>query len=123
MENADLAIDAGELAKGRLRDWDGGETHGIRCGTTTLEGLFSAGPTHDLIGHLQARDSALWAADCKTQKRLIVRPTHKGIEIRKELAQRMRAKKSKLLYTRNMSWTSQGLVSATTEDAVLGSGT
>lgn len=114
VENADLAIAADELARGKLRDWETGEIFQIQCGMTALEGLFSAGPTHDLIGHLPGRepigafefhpledgrmvgkDLSLWAANCKTQKHLLVQPTHKGIEVRKELAMKMRQKKSK----------------------------
>lgn len=138
VENSDLAIAASELAKGKLRDWDSGEAYSAPCGMTALEGLFAVGPTHDLIGHLHgkdprgafefhplkegviAKDASLWAADCETQKRLIVQPTHKGIVVRKELAQRMRQRKSKLLYARGMSWLSQSLLTATTDDLILG---
>ena len=128
VENADLAVDSLRLAKGELRDWKTGQTHHIQCGMTTLEKLFAVGPTHHLIGHLSgrepigafefhpladkrviARDASLWEANCKTQKWLITKPTHKGIVVRKELAQRMRAKKSQLLFARNMSWLSQAL--------------
>ena len=138
VENSDLAIAASELAKGKLRDWDSDKVSRVPCGMTTLEGLFTVGPTHHLIGHLPgrepigafefhplkerviAKDASLWAANCETQKRLIVQPTHKGIVVRKELAQRMRRRKSKLLYARGMSWLSQSLLTATTDDLVLG---
>ena len=56
VENADLAIAADELARDKLRDWETGEVFQIQCGVTALEGLFSAGPTHDLIGHLPGRE-------------------------------------------------------------------
>ena len=140
VENADLAIDSLLLAKGELREWKTGQVHKIQCGMTTLEKMFQVGPTHDLIGHLAgrdprgafefhrladerviARDVSLWEANCRTQKRLIAEPTHKGLEVRKEPAKRMRAKKGKLLYQRNMSWLSQALLAASTKDDVLGS--
>ena len=139
VENKDLAVDSLLLAKGELREWKSGQTHHIQCGMTTLEKLFAVGPTHDLIGHLAgrdprgafefhpladerviARDVSLWEANCKTQKWLIAEPTHKGIEVRKELATRMRAKKGKLLYRRGMRWTSQALLAASARDDVLG---
>ena len=104
---------------------------------STLEECFAVGPTHDLIGHLAGRDPrgafefhplekevaadvSLWAANCQTQKRLLVSPTHKGVPVRPELAQRMRSKKSKLHYSRNMSWTSQALLAAMTADLAMG---
>ncbi len=139
VENADLAVDSLMLAKGELREWKSGQTHHIQCGMTTLEKLFAVGPTHHLIGHLPgrepigafefhrladeraiARDASLWEANCRTQKWLIAEPTHKGIEVRKELATRMRPKKSKLLYQRGMSWFSQALLAASTRDDVIG---
>lgn len=140
VENADLAVDSLRLAKGELRCWKtGGESHKIQCGMTTIENLFAIGPTHDLIGHLAgrdprgafefhpladnrviARDISLWEANCKTQKRLIAEPTHKGVVVRPELSQRMRQKKSKLHYRRGMRWTSQALLAASTKDEVLG---
>ena len=43
------------------------------------------------------------------------------MEVRKELAKRMRAQKSDLLYRRGMRWTSQALLAASTKDDVLGS--
>ena len=117
-----------------------GQVHKIQCGMTTLEKMFAVGPTHDLIGHLAgrdprgafefhrladerviARDVSLWEANCKTQKWLIAEPTHKGMEVRKELAKRMRAQKSDLLYQRGMRWTSQALLAASTRDDVIGS--
>lgn len=139
VENADLAVDSLRLAKGELRCWNSGQSHKIPCGMTTIENLFAVGPTHDLIGHLAgrdprgafefhpladergiARDVSLWEANCKTQKWLIVEPTHKGVVVRPELAKRMRQKKSQLLLARNMSWTSQALLAASTRDDVLG---
>lgn len=139
VENADLAVDSLLLAKGELRCWNTGQSHKIQCGMTTLEKMFQVGPTHHLIGHLPgrepigafefhpladerviARDASLWEANCKTQKWLLTEPTHKGLEVRKELAQRMRDQKSKLLYRRGMRWTSQALLAATTRDEVIG---
>lgn len=139
VENSDLAVDALLLAKGKLRSWNTGQVHVISCGMTTMERLFAVGPTHDLIGHLAgrdprgafefhpladprvvARDAALWEANCQTQKRLLVKPTHKGVEVRPQLARRMRAQKSHLLYQRGMSWISQALLAATTNHEVIG---
>ena len=137
VENAQLAVDAVDMAKGRLR-CPPANHNAVECGMTTIGKLFAVGPTHDLIGHLAGRDPrgafafhrlsadeyaadvSLWAADCKTQRHLIVSPTHKGVVVRKELAQRMRTRQSPLLYARGMSWTSQALLAATTPESAHG---
>lgn len=49
VENADLAIDASELASGKLRSWNSWQTHSIPLRIhyfTTLENLFAVGLTH-----------------------------------------------------------------------------
>ena len=111
---------------------------------TTLSQLFSVGPTHHLIGHIVDGDPigafemhemhsddsianpdlSLWHANAKTQKQMLVHPTHKGLSVlnvdRSDLETTMRASVSKLLYARNMRWTSQAILAATTEYPVLG---
>lgn len=136
VENGELAVASVEIANGKLRDWNDGQVFSLSP-MTPLETPFAVGPTHHLIGHLAGRepigafefhplreevaaDAALWAANCQTQKRLLVSPTHKGVVVRKELAQRMRAQKSRLHYARGMRWTSQALLAARTEGLALG---
>ena len=111
---------------------------------TTIDRLFRVGPTHHRIGHLQSNepigafelhevvdardaagsDRALWKADNQTQRRLKVRPTHKGVAPAgigtDSLRNRMRSFKSILFYARNMRWTSQALLAATTPNPVMG---
>lgn len=111
---------------------------------TTLEGLFTIGPTHHRIGHLRGNspigafelcpltsssdswglDRALWAADSKSQTKLVIQPTHKGYApsgVGSNSARAaMRRFQSTLFYSRNMRWTSQSLVSATCPRVVLG---
>ena len=111
---------------------------------TTLERLFEVGPTHDLIGHMPERDPrgafefnkltgptdvwgkdrALWAANSKTQKQLVVHPTHKGsaptgVGSESKRAA-MRQHQSMLFYARNMRWTSQAILAASTRQSVHG---
>lgn len=114
---------------------------------TTIGHLFEVGPTHDLIGHLRNKDPrgafefhelrddddvrgpdrSLWHADSKSQRQLLVRPTHKGIpppnEDRGLQQASMRKSRSTLLYSRNMRWTSQALLAATTYRPVMGGST
>ena len=74
----------------------------------------------DAIG----RDRALWSVASKLQKRLLVGPTHKGVSPagvgspadREE----MRARKSDLFYSRNMRWTSQALLAASSVAPLMG---
>jgi len=111
---------------------------------TTLSQLFVVGPTHHIIGHVSGNtpigafemhemhmedsvanpDLSLWHANSKTQKQMLVRPTHKGVSVsfedRSEFESTMRNSMSKLLYARNMRWTSQTILAATTEYPVLG---
>ena len=101
---------------------------------TSIRELFSIGPTHDLIGHPHGGDgrgafelykvvergpwpgpdSAVWSAESKLQRSLVVNPTHEGFMIRKAEAEAMRLKRGDLFYARNMRWTSQSLLCAST---------
>ncbi len=74
----------------------------------------------DAIG----RDRALWGVASKQQKRLLVGPTHKGVSpagvgSRKD-REKMRAKRSDLFYARNMRWTSQALLAASSVAPLMG---
>lgn len=74
----------------------------------------------DTIG----RDRALWTADSRRQTQLLVDPTHKGVAPAgvgsKAAREAMRASRSDLFYARNMRWTSQALLAATTVDPLMG---
>ena len=136
--HAGLAVAAENLTHGRLDFLDSSVEWS--CGMTTLGELFDIGPTHHLIGHLQGAeiigafeffpvtnkadaigtDRSLWAADAVTQRRLIVSPTHKGVPISDGKCDQMRARRSRLFYARNMRWTSQALLAATTVHNTMG---
>ncbi|MYG70382.1 MAG: hypothetical protein F4069_11745 [Rhodothermaceae bacterium] len=133
--HADLALAANALLGGKLLF--NGHAVPIEVPMALMKDLFEIGPTHDLIGHLSGRDPrgafefhpvvdsvdamgpdrALWNANSKVQKRLIVPLTHKGTapkgvgsEAKREA---MRQFRSTLFYARNMRWTSQTLLTAT----------
>ena len=113
----------------------------------TLQEVFEVGPTHHLIGHRHGadnigafefhpvqseadgmgRDRSLWGADAKNQRQLIALPTHKGTAAAgvgsEEKRKEMRKHKSTLFYARNIRWTSQALLAATTERPALGGST
>ena len=138
-----IATLASELSLGRLRGLND-ERYDVPVEMTTVGDLFDVGPTHHLIGHLKGkgaigafefskigeaaglpgRDRALWSASSKTQTTILAQPTHKGAapkgvgsdDERKE----MRRKRSMLFYARNMRWTSQKLLAATTRQRVMG---
>ena len=108
---------------------------------TTVGRLFDVGPTHDLIGHPAGGDPrgaftfnpvsgetdavgkhrSLWETDAKTQTSMVVLPTHKGVEYRKAESKRMWRMRGTLFMQRNMRWTSQSVLVATTRHAVMGS--
>lgn len=111
---------------------------------TTISQLFEVGPTHHLIGHLCGNsaigafemhelqeddalvipDLSLWHAKSNIQKQMLVSPTHKGVSVpsadHNDLEEEMRKTTSTLLYSRNMSWTSQSILAANTVHPVLG---
>lgn len=142
VQSALLSEFSSALSQGRFGELVGPKSVATRVAFGRLEDLFEIGPTHDLIGYPVGGDGrgafefhplppgaslvgdrALWVADSKKQQRLEVRPTHKGI-VPKALADRdqdrMRARAGTLFYARNLRWTSQSLLAATTEMPVMG---
>ncbi len=105
-----------------------------------LETVFDVGPTHHLIGHLQGNEPigayafsnvtnnsdaiggirALWNADSKKQKKLVLYPTHKGVVYDKVESRRMSARRGRLHYQRGIQWTSQSVLAASTSLPVFG---
>ena len=88
----------------------------------------ATGPTHDLIGHAAGGDGrgafewhpmgtwsgtsahlSMWSADSKTQKTISCEPTHAGVVVNSELAQRMIETRSQWFLSRNLRWTSQAV--------------
>lgn len=141
--NAPLAFASIALAKGELHDPSQSKVKKINLEFTEMAKLFEVGPTHDLIGHRVGKDPrgafefheidptesivgadlSLWAAKAKLQKKLIVNPTHRGVvprELEMRDQQGMREKTSSLFYARNMSWTSQALLVASTHRPAMG---
>ena len=118
---------------------------GIEMGT--IEEVFTVGPTHHLIGHPRGNepigafefhsvtseidaigaDRALWEACSERQRSLRVLPTHKGFAPpgvgSPEQREQMRLYASTLFYARNLRWTSQALLSASTPQPAFGGST
>lgn len=130
------ALKAGSL---KVRD----STINLEVEFSTIGDVFDVGPTHHLIGHLHDKaeigafkffeltsvvdeigpDRSVWTANSISQISLQVRPTHKGYPNAmesEEARDRIRNAKSTLHYARNMRWTSQKILAATTEHDVLG---
>ena len=140
--HADLALAANALLEGNLVF--NGHTVPLGIPMTPMKELFTVGPTHDLIGHLQGNDPrgafefhpvvdrvdaigpnrALWKADHLAQKRLVIPLTHKGTApagVGSETGRKaMQQFRSRLFYARNMRWTSQTLLAATTTHPGMG---
>ena len=137
-----LSTFSSDLGRSRFGDLAGLETVATSVAFGRMEELFEIGPTHHLIGYpiggggpgafefhplppgaSIVGDRALWQADAKQQQRLEVRPTHKGV-VPKSLTDRdqnrMRRRAGTLFYARNLRWTSQALLAATTEAPVMG---
>ena len=140
--HGELAIAAERLLRGELTDLRRHRTMPLPVPMVELGDLFRVGPTHHRIGHLVgngaigafafhawggehqvAQDLALWRADSKEQRKLRVSPTHFGVdppEPDRALQNRMRSGAGTLFYARNLRWTSQALLVATTERAAMG---
>ncbi len=141
--SADLAVAARRLVtEGVLPDFTGGKDMPLQLPITTIDSLFDVGPTHHLIGHVynatqkcgafvlhpisrpaEARHGirSLWKADAKTQNRLLVDPTHKLTRWgTTEAVNKMLSQRGSLHYSRNMRWTSQSLLAASTQIDSLG---
>lgn len=138
-----LALAADGLTRGTI-DHVVGTAVPLGVAMGTIEEVFGVGPTHDLLGHpkggdprgafefhvvtsetdAQRIDRALWRADSKKQRSLLVSPTHKGFAPpgvgSAEQRDKMRATAGTLFYARNMRWTSQALLAATTAQPALG---
>ena len=141
-----LALAADALTRGTL-DHIGGTPIPLGLEMGTIEEVFTVGPTHDLIGHPRGgdprgafefhpvtsetdaigADRALWKACSKKQRSLRVLPTHKGLAPpgvgSPEQREQMRSYTSTLFYARNLRWTSQALLSASTPQPTLGGST
>ena len=137
-----LAVAAAKLARGELTDLRSRGTTSLPVPMTKLGYLFTVGPTHDRIGHLVGKDPrgafefhpldrphsaiqdpALWQANAKEQRCLRISPTHYGVDPPSSdpgLQDRMRTATGTLFYARNLRWTSQALLAATTEHATMG---
>ncbi len=139
--NRGLAHATERLTKGYLCDLHEAFETQIPLGMIPLKKLFIMGATHDLIGHLVGKDPrgafefheikegtipsnpSLWKADSKQQQHLVVSLTHEGVVVDADIAERMRAKRSTLFLARNMRWTSQAVLAATTKEEALGGST
>ncbi len=141
-----LALAADALTRGRL-DCVVSTPISLGLEMGVLEDVFQVGPTHHRLGHVRGAepigafefrplagaaavadlDCALWRADAKQQRSLRVLPTHAGLAPpgvgSAHDRARMRATASTLFYARNMRWTSQSLLAATTRQPVLGGST
>ena len=141
--HGDLAAAADSLTKGILQF--SGYCGKFNVEMATLDRIFGVGPTHDRIGCMRAEtaslrgafefvevagraaaassDTALWAANARLQRQMIVLPTHRGYPrdgVEKHQFASIRSSQSDLHYARNMRWTSQALLAAMTETPAMG---
>ena len=136
----ELANTANRLINGRL-EFDG-KLMKLSTDMTTLGELFRVGPTHHKIGYERdnkptgafefhpiidptdaiGEDRAMWEADSENKDSLVVLPTHKGVPVpdKDKECKEMRSCRSNLLYARDMRWTSQMLLAATTKNKAMG---
>jgi len=140
--NADLAMASGALLTGKI--YFNGNSATIENPMSTIGETFDIGPSHDSIGHpcggdgrgvfefheirrdsdIIGQDRSLWKIDCKTQRQLIIHPTHKGIlsvdDKNKKTIDAIRQSSSILFYNKSIRWTSQSLLTASTANPCMG---
>ena len=142
IRNPDLAAAGVQLLNGRLYAPAEAQGWEFDLPFTRLDRLVQVGPTHHLIGHIHGKEaigvftfhpitpydrdtptfSALWAAS-KTQKRIALSPTHKGVPLPNKTDAQLRPmldKRSNLFISRNLRMTSQALAAARTPEPVMG---
>ncbi len=141
VQRPQVAEVAAALARGEFRALAGDQSARISVPMTTMTREVAVGPTHHLIGHLVGNEAlgafewhriaggfdrdprALWNTDAKSQKTMRIRPTHWGV-VPKHLEARdqqsMLSQRSTLFVQRNMRWTSQAILFATTRRSAMG---
>ncbi|MCY4414829.1 MAG: hypothetical protein OXE87_00735 [Chloroflexi bacterium] len=140
MQNHYLATVADELMRGYLYSAADRQSWGIDLSMVSLGQLVDVGPTHDLIGHPRDGDGrgaftfdritpdmhpvypALWSANSRTQKRLLVSPTHDGEPATddEDSLRQMLGQRSDLFISRTLRMTSQSLAAARTQEFAMG---
>ena len=138
--NNDLTLVMTALLNGNAFDPTTLTMHELALPIAALGDIAAAGPTHHSIGHPRGAadpigafewwplsqlgaapaQQSMWAANAKTQTRILANPTHGGNIVRFELAQQMAAYRSTFHLNRNISWTSQALAVAHTRTLVHG---
>lgn len=140
MQNHHLAEAAAELMNGRLYSPQDMQSWDLSLSFTNLGRIAGTGPTHDLIGHPRGGDGrgaftfdavpegyvptypALWAANSKTQTKILTTPTHEGTPVseRDDLQKRMLSHRSNLFISRGLRMTSQSIAVAVTDTPAMG---
>ena len=102
--------------------------------------IFTVGPTHDLIGHMEGKDDrgafafseirnendahgkyrSLWITDGANKNTLISYPTHKGNVCKPERKNKIWKTRSNLFLSRGVGWQSSKLVATMTKYDTLG---
>ena len=138
--HSDLAIVAYKLRRGMLCPF-GKESVSLGVDMATVDDVLDVGPVEVQIGHVKGgrpygvfafspvisrsdaigENCAMWSANSKTQRQLVVLPTHKGIPTGMEdQCKQVRRSASTLFYATGIRWTSQAMLSVTTHIPAMG---
>ena len=137
MRNDDLAAATALLMNGELYSPQDQRGWSMSVSFTTLGQVAQIGPTHHLIGHIRGNDDigafafdpvdlgdvpihpALWAANSRTQKRMLLLPTHAGKPMHGDV-RNMLDQRGDLFISRTLSMISQSLSAARTGTPMMG---
>lgn len=129
------------LIRGKFNHIRRGIKDNLALPIQSLGNLCEVGPTHDLLGHPRGGDPrgafvfdpippntvpdypALWSANNKAQRRLIVQPTHTGWAYDNEKTDERWQTASNLAVSRNLDMTSQSLSAAWLTQPAMGGST
>ena len=129
------------LIRGEFNHFRRGIKDNLALPIQSLGNLCEVGPTHDLLGHPRGGDPrgafvfdpippntvpdypALWSANNKAQRRLIVQPTHTGWAYDNEKTHERWQTASNLAVSRNLDMTSQSLSAAWLTQHAMGGST
>ena len=137
--STELSLVAAALVNGKYYDPLNLTEADLALGMVPLSELAPTGPTHDLIGHPRGGDGrgafrwekleagkalpthvSMWAADGDAQRRMILRPTHRGTPVRSDKVKDLNEKRSCWFFSRNLDQASQALSVAHTRSPAHG---
>lgn len=137
--STELSLIAAALTNGKYYDPLNLTEADLALGMVALSELAPTGPTHHLLGHPEGKAPigafewrklttaqplpthvSMWAADGDAQRKMILRPTHRGTPVQGDKVKELNEKRSHWFFSRNLDQASQALSVAHTRSPAHG---